>query len=121
MFFLFSFFCWSFYLTAISEFVLTAIHTKPDAAVTEIDALRQVHSELKRLWNTDNILILGDLNAACSYASATALKKLEIRKDPQFLWLIPDKTDTTATASDCTYDRLLFPYQITQSVTDRIA
>lgn len=93
--------------SAINEFVLTAIHTKPEAAVTEIDGLKQVHTELRNLWNTDNILIMGDLNAACSYASATALKKLDIRKDPKFLWLIPDKTDTTATASNCTYDRFV--------------
>lgn len=93
--------------SAVTEFVLTAIHTKPEAAVTEIDALKQVHTELRNLWNTDNILIMGDLNAACSYASVTALNKLDIRKDPKFLWLIQDKTDTTATASKCTYDRFI--------------
>lgn len=93
--------------TEIKQFVLTALHSKPEEAVKEIGQLIEVHSTLKKKWNTNNILILGDLNAGCSYASKKALNNLKIRKDKQFAWLIPDTADTTTSNSNCPYDRFI--------------
>lgn len=84
---------------------MTALHSKPAEAVKEIGQLYEVHAAVQKKWNTDNILILGDLNAGCSYASKKALNKLEIRKNPKFNWLISDNVDTTTKASNCPYDR----------------
>ena len=82
-----------------------AIHTDPDSAVAEMNALVTVHDAVKQLWRTDNILIMGDLNADCSYASKKALKGLELRRNPPFTWLIGDDVDTTTSNTNCAYDR----------------
>jgi len=68
-------------------------------------------------WETDDILILGDLNADCSYASNKARKQLKLRTDSRFDWLIDDDVDTTTTSTDCTYDRcvvclIIFTYTV---------
>jgi len=81
------------------------LHTDPDDAVEEMEALVDVHAAVQRRWNTDNILILGDLNADCSYASGRARKRLTLRTDQRFVWLIDDDVDTTTTNSHCAYDR----------------
>ena len=85
--------------------VLVAIHTDPDKAVDEMNALVTVHGAVQQHWQTDNILIMGDFNAGCSYASKKALKGLELRRNPPFNWLIADDVDTTTGSSTCAYDR----------------
>ena len=97
------------------QLILIGIHTDPDEAVEEIDALMDVHSAVKRKWGTDDILILGDLNADCNYASNRARGRLRLRTDSRFDWLIDDDVDTTTTRTDCTYDRcshVLFNYAL---------
>ena len=85
--------------------MLIGLHTDPDEAVEEMEALVDVHTAVKQHWDTDDILIMGDLNADCSYASETARNSLELNTDSQFSWLIGDEVDTTTTSTDCTYDR----------------
>jgi len=89
----------------MSELVLIGIHTDPDSAVEEMEALVDVHAAVERRWNTDNILIMGDLNADCKYASGRARERLTLRTDPRFTWLIDDDVDTTTTRTHCAYDR----------------
>jgi len=84
---------------------LIGLHAQPSAAVEEMEALVRVHSTVKRKWKADGILILGDLNADCSYASGKELAGLKLRKDRQFKWLIGDRVDTTTSSTDCAYDR----------------
>jgi len=84
---------------------MIGLHAQPTAAVEEMEALVEVHAAVKQRWNTDDILILGDLNADCSYASDTELAGLTLRTDPQFTWLIDDEVDTTTSNTDCAYDR----------------
>ena len=69
-----------------------------------MEATVDVHRAVQEYWNTDNILIMGDLNADGGYASKKAMKKLGLRKPP-FHWLIGDDVDTTTTRTDCAYDR----------------
>jgi len=85
--------------------VLIGIHTDPDTAVEEMEALVTVHRAVERLWNTDDILIMGDLNADCRYASQKRLERLTLRTDARFTWYIDDDVDTTTTNSHCSYDR----------------
>ena len=87
------------------QLVLIGVHTDPDDAVEEMEALVDVHSAVRRRWNTDDILIMGDLNADCRYASDRARRRLRLRTDRRFTWLIGDDVDTTTTNTDCTYDR----------------
>jgi len=81
-----------------SGYVVTlyTIHTKPEAARAEID-------ELERLIDSDsgdaeNVIVLGDLNADCSYYS---------RGDDFSSWKWAISQDTTFGRSDCAYDRIL--------------
>ena len=92
-------------VAAVRELVLIGIHTDPDEAVEEMEALMDVHAAVQRRWNTDNILIMGDLNADCKYASGRARESLTLRTDPRFTWLIDDHVDTTTTRTHCAYDR----------------
>ena len=92
-----------FTVAAQQELILIGIHVKPDAAVEENNALMDVHSAVEQKWGTDNILIMGDLNADCSYVPN--LPGLAFRTDPRFLWLIGDDVDTTTKSTDCAYDR----------------
>jgi len=87
------------------QLVLIGVHIKPDKAVEEMEALVDVHAAVKRHWRTDDILIMGDLNADCRYASKKDLGGLKLRTDRRFSWLIDDDVDTTTGKSDCAYDR----------------
>jgi len=92
-------------VAAVNELVLIGLHAKPTDAVNEMEALVDVHTAVQLHWDTDNILIMGDLNAECSYASQTELSNLNLRDDPPFDWLIGDEVDTTTSSTDCAYDR----------------
>jgi len=83
--------------------MLIGLHAKPTKAEEEIEALVDVHTAVKLHWNTDNILIMGDLNADCDFFNPRDPHSL--REDPPFAWLIGDDVDTTTTSTDCAYDR----------------
>jgi len=88
-----------------SQLVLIGLHAKPDDAVEEMQALVNVHAAVEEHWNTDNILIVGNLNAECRYASQSELDSLTLRTNSRFSWLIGDEVDTTTKSTDCAYDR----------------
>lgn len=89
------------------DFTLITIHTKPASALREIDALHTV-VESYRENNTEesDLVILGDLNADCSYASTQELWESPLRL-PQYKWLVNDLADTTVSSTDCAYDRII--------------
>ncbi|XP_061697519.1 deoxyribonuclease-1-like 1 isoform X2 [Syngnathoides biaculeatus] len=94
--------------TAIKEFVLIAQHTSPANVSTELDALYDVMQHVKRMWKTENVMLLGDFNADCSYLSKRSRDKLRLFRDNSLFWLLPEKTDTTVRAStSCAYDRIV--------------
>ena len=89
-----------------SHLALIGLHAKPADAVEEMQALVNVHAAVEQYWNTDNILIVGNLNAECRYASQSELDSLTLRTDSRFSWLIGDEVDTTTKiTTDCAYDR----------------
>ncbi|KAI4877440.1 hypothetical protein NFI96_016002 [Prochilodus magdalenae] len=92
-------------LTAVQNFVLVPQHTSPDFAVKEVDALHDVVVYTRQLWNTNDILVLGDLNAGCSYIKASDWPNIRLYTDPTYHWLIPDSADTTISQTTCPYDR----------------
>ena len=95
----------------MAELVLIGIHTNPSTTVQEMESLVDVHAAVEQHWNTENILILGDMNCDCSYASASARAGLALRTDTRFTWLIGDDVDTTTLTNDCAYDRCLCSIQ----------
>ena len=91
---------------AIPDVVLVGIHVKPSDAEAEIDALVKVYDETVQKFYTFNVLLMGDMNADCSYVKDNVYDRLYFTTDSRFLWLIDKLTDTTVSGTHCAYDRL---------------
>ncbi|XP_063149069.1 deoxyribonuclease gamma-like [Candoia aspera] len=92
--------------TVVSDFALLLHHTCPREAVHELDLLFEVCMELMQWWKTENVMVLGDLNAAGAYIPTNAWAGIRLRNHPAFHWLISDKEDTTVShRTCCSYDR----------------
>jgi hypothetical protein len=50
-------------------------------------------------------MILGDLNADCSYVPQSQWPNISLRTREEFIWWIGDSVDTTVKSTDCAYDR----------------
>ncbi|XP_076839819.1 deoxyribonuclease-1-like 1 [Brachyhypopomus gauderio] len=94
--------------TVIGDFVLIPMHTSPANATKEIDELYDVFEDVRQRWKTEDIMFLGDFNAACGYVAKKNRKNIRLYTNPSFTWLIDDKQDTTVRKStDCAYDRIV--------------
>ncbi|KAL4655822.1 deoxyribonuclease gamma isoform X1 [Arapaima gigas] len=94
--------------TAIKEFVIIPIHTSPEMVVREINELYDVYQDIRERWTSENFILMGDFNAACSYLPKKQWKKIHLRSNSSFVWLIDDRTDTTVKDStSCAYDRVV--------------
>ncbi|XP_062387447.1 deoxyribonuclease-1-like isoform X2 [Sardina pilchardus] len=94
--------------TVLKDLVLIPVHTKPDDSLKELDELYEVFLAVRKKWNTDNVMILGDFNADGSYVSDKDFHNIRIRSDKNFHWLIGDDVDTTANTGNAhTYDRIV--------------
>lgn len=94
--------------TAVKDFVIVPLHTTPETSIREIDELADVYTDVKRRWNAENFIFMGDFNAGCSYVPKKAWKDIRLRMDPKFVWLIGDQEDTTVKKStNCAYDRIV--------------
>ncbi|XP_077471103.1 deoxyribonuclease-1-like 1 [Stigmatopora argus] len=94
--------------TEIKDFVLIPQHTSPANVSKELEALYDVLQHVKRMWKTENVMLLGDFNADCSYLSKRARGKLRLFTDNNLFWLMPEKTDTTVRGTTtCAYDRMV--------------
>ncbi|XP_064778132.1 deoxyribonuclease I-like 1-like isoform X2 [Oncorhynchus masou masou] len=92
----------------VKDFVLVGQHTCPKTAMKEIDELYTVFNGICKKWKTENVVILGDLNAACSYITIKGFRAVRLRSDPKFRWLIGDEQDTTVRQkTHCAYDRIV--------------
>ena len=82
----------------INDYSLTVynIHTKPDDVQQELDYLEDV------VLDIGNVLILGDLNADCSYYNNEKQTEFDDWKG-----VIKDDEDTTVSATHCAYDRII--------------
>uniref|UniRef100_A0A8C1KWV1 Deoxyribonuclease I-like 1-like n=1 Tax=Cyprinus carpio TaxID=7962 RepID=A0A8C1KWV1_CYPCA len=79
----------------VKYFALIGQHTCPKITMKEMEALYEVFQKVRNKWKTENVMFLGDLNAACSYVTNKGLKNVCLRSDPKFHWLIRDEQDTT--------------------------
>ncbi|XP_013862591.1 uncharacterized protein LOC106516669 [Austrofundulus limnaeus] len=94
--------------TRLKDFVLIGQHTSPKSAMEEMDELFTVVKRISKKWRTDNVMILGDLNAGCGYVTVKGWKSVRLRSDPKFSWLIGDEQDTTVREkTHCAYDRII--------------
>uniref|UniRef100_A0A8B9FEX9 Deoxyribonuclease n=1 Tax=Amazona collaria TaxID=241587 RepID=A0A8B9FEX9_9PSIT len=91
--------------TQVEEFVMVPLHAEPSRAAEEIDALYDVYTDVVNKWATNNIFLLGDFNADCSYVTSAQWPSIRLRSLDACEWLIPDSADTTVSDTDCAYDR----------------
>ena len=83
------------------DFSLIVIHVKPDDAEAEIDKLSDVIGYAQSTNGDDDFMIVGDLNADCSYYDEGLWHLTE------YSWVIDDNQDTTVGSNECTYDRII--------------
>ncbi|KAM3848160.1 deoxyribonuclease gamma-like [Vipera latastei] len=94
--------------TVASDFVLLLHHSCPREAALELDLLFEVCMELIHWWKTENVMVLGDLNAGGAYIPMSAWTRIRLRNHPAFHWLISDQEDTTVShRTCCSYDRII--------------
>jgi len=81
-----------------SGYIFTAydLHAKPANVAKELASLQSIISD------EGNIIVLGDLNADCSYYN----NKKETQFD-DWHWIIGDYGDTTVASNVCAYDRII--------------
>lgn len=92
--------------TNLKRFALAGLHVDPDVAVQELNELYSVFADMSDIPDR---MVLGDLNADCSYVGKTKWSQIPIKNDPEFTWAIPDGTDTTvALGTNCAYDRFIY-------------
>jgi hypothetical protein len=89
------------------QFFTIPIHTSPDHAVSEIDALADVFDETVLKFSEQNGIVMGDFNAGCTYVTQSRWSTIRLRNESRFVWLVPDDSDTTATTTICAYDRFV--------------
>ncbi|XP_012503172.1 PREDICTED: deoxyribonuclease-1 [Propithecus coquereli] len=93
--------------TEVREFAIVPLHAAPADAVAEIDALYDVYLDVRHKWDMEDIMLMGDFNAGCSYVTPSQWPSIRLRTNPAFEWLIPDSADTTVTSTHCAYDRIV--------------
>ncbi|XP_026189352.1 deoxyribonuclease-1-like 1 [Mastacembelus armatus] len=94
--------------TAIKDFVLIPQHTTPTNTTKELDALYDVLQHMRKMWKTENVMLLGDFNADCGYLAKKNKKNVRLYTDKDLFWLIQENTDTTVrSTTSCTYDRIV--------------
>uniref|UniRef100_A0A8C6SJ17 Deoxyribonuclease n=1 Tax=Neogobius melanostomus TaxID=47308 RepID=A0A8C6SJ17_9GOBI len=87
--------------TVLEDIVLIPVHTTPEDSKNELNALHAVSMVVRKKWNTD---VCGFISGVLS----KKMKKISIRTDKKFHWLIGDDVDTTViTTNDHTYDRIV--------------
>lgn len=87
------------------DFVLVTLHTDPDEATEEINALPLVVANAQNYFAEKDVIIIGDLNADCSYFDEDDYE-CPMRAG-EYTWLIDNNMDTTLSGSSCTYDRII--------------
>jgi len=97
------------------DFVLLNVHIKPDDALAEISALNDVVVWAVDRFQDEDVVILGDFNADCSYLSE------EIREAVLPLnWITPTDFDTTVAGTVCTYDNIVLSESLMDEFTGAV-
>ncbi|XP_043310742.1 deoxyribonuclease-1 isoform X3 [Cervus canadensis] len=99
----------------VKEFAIVPLHSAPSDAVAEINSLYDVYLDVRQKWDLNDIMLMGDFNADCSYVTSSQWSSIRLRTSSAFQWLIPDSADTTATSTNCAYDRIVVAGSLLQS------
>jgi endonuclease/exonuclease/phosphatase family metal-dependent hydrolase len=87
------------------DVTLIVIHTDPDEATEEINALDAVVNYTQNNYpDEQDFIVMGDLNADCSYFDEDLNSTMSASG---YYWCINNSIDTTTSATNCTYDRII--------------
>ena len=87
------------------DFTLITIHTDPDEATEEINALDGVVTYAQSTYpDEQDFVVMGDLNADCRYFDEDSNSTLH---SSEYFWCINNSVDTTTKSTNCTYDRII--------------
>lgn len=98
-------------------FALIGIHVDPDRVYAELESLNDIVPILKMKLRVRDVIILGDLNAACSYLSRNTNFSLNLKRNSEYKWLIRDVNDTTVGFGNCAYDRIIVTRRLAHHVS----
>lgn len=70
------------------SFSLISLHAKPEDAVNELNALRDVWDTVSSAYGDSNIIAMGDFNADCDYLSNNEFDNLDFNVGGAFTWHI---------------------------------
>jgi endonuclease/exonuclease/phosphatase family metal-dependent hydrolase len=98
-------------------FVVLNIHVDPDEAADEIQAMQNAILDAARHFNEQDVMAVGDFNGDCGYFHESQLA--ELLPESRFLVIVPDSADTTVSATDCTYDRIIITSQADEDYCGR--
>lgn len=93
--------------TQLKRFAVAGLHAAPSEAVEELQALEYVFDDINKVFGISDIIVMGDLNADCSYVPNYKWDTIAIKNNPLYTWWIGDQTDTTVSNSNCAYDRFI--------------
>lgn len=96
------------------KYSFVVLHAKPDEVKVELGALYADLDQLSAKSASENVIILGDLNADCDYLSDKEYDALSVKSDSKFTWVIGKDIDTTTGKSDCAYDRIVTKGSVSQ-------
>lgn len=95
------------------DFLLITNHADPDTSTQEINDMSKVVDDAKsRYPDEGDFIIMGDLNADCTYFKENSQSPL---RSTDYSWIINNSVDTTTKSTDCTYDRIIIT---TPAITD---
>jgi deoxyribonuclease-1-like protein len=97
------------------DVTLMVIHTDPDEATEEINALAAVVEYAQSVYTDEqDFIVMGDLNADCSYFDEDSTSTL---CGSDYYWCINNSVDTTTKTTDCTYDRIIITNEAVSDFT----
>ena len=83
-------------------------HLSPRTADLEMDALADhVNDTLDQLQDNEELVVFGDFNADCRYLNQSEREQDRLLNHQELHSYISDDVDTTTSATECAYDRLL--------------
>ena len=92
----------------IPDFTVFGVHIDPDDVVQELDEFPAAYEYAIAEGYPAKGILMGDMNADCSYLSKKKYDSLKMVSDSRFLWLNQNELDTTVSLNtDCFYDRIV--------------
>ena len=91
----------------VKNLTIWSNHIKPEDVINEMTNLQTLVMENSNI--NQPLLILGDLNFDCTYANHNTFQPFN-----GYFWVIPDDADTTVGSTDCSYDRMISNFGVTE-------